>query len=247
MVKTKKCENCKTLNEENSKFCSKCGKSLNTKKSTELESNLGNKIICPFCRAENDKNVVFCGNCGENLSTPQSIKNSTPLKLAIVGEFLIIISVILSILSMSQLFHPISLLFVIIAPILAFFGAKLVVDGKDGAGIILTIVAGILATLFAPILPMLGAIVGVFGGKYSEKNSKNGGIMLIVASVLSLLSIFNYLYIISYYMMYRLRFFYVNSLSLFTMQFATLILFIGFILLLIAGILALKNNNKTIS
>jgi hypothetical protein len=164
------------------------------------------------------------------------------LKLVIVGGFLVIISVIFFILSLSRFFDPISLLFVIIAPILAFFGGKLVVDGKEGAGIILTIVSGILGTLFAPILPMLGVIVGVFGGKYSEKNSKNGGIVLIVASVLSFLSIIYYLYIYSY-MMYRLPFFYANSLSS-SMIFVTLILFIGFILLLVAGILALKNNNK---
>ncbi|MCL2156552.1 MAG: zinc ribbon domain-containing protein [Methanobrevibacter sp.] len=243
MVKIK-CENCETLNDENSKFCEKCGNLLNPKEISKTTNNTNNIINCPFCGQQIQMNSKKCIYCGEKLSTPVGIKNSAPLKLAIVGGFLVIISVIFYILSLSQFFNPISLLFVIIAPILAFFGAKLVVDGKDGAGIILTIVAGILGTIFAPILPMLGAIVGVFGGKYSEKNSKNGGIVLIVASILSFLSLIDYLIIISYYMMYRLSFFYAHSPSLFTMQLATLILFVGFIILLVAGILALKNNNK---
>ena len=61
MAKNKKCENCETLNEQDSKFCEKCGNSLNS----EPRYDMVNKVNCPFCGKKMPITAGKCNHCGE--------------------------------------------------------------------------------------------------------------------------------------------------------------------------------------
>ena len=49
------CENCHYENEKDAKYCSHCGKPLET------------KVICPSCGKENQKESTYCSKCGKRL------------------------------------------------------------------------------------------------------------------------------------------------------------------------------------
>ncbi|MCL2116524.1 MAG: zinc ribbon domain-containing protein [Methanobrevibacter sp.] len=65
MVELKECGNCGTLNEQDSKFCEKCGNALNLEKTLEPKPNRINQIDCPFCGQKIPMNAGKCDHCGE--------------------------------------------------------------------------------------------------------------------------------------------------------------------------------------
>ncbi len=66
MIKMK-CLNCNQENNDNSKFCIKCG--------TALLQN-GQNVICPKCNASNPINAIFCMNCASKINSPNSFSFS---------------------------------------------------------------------------------------------------------------------------------------------------------------------------
>ena len=86
MAKTKKCENCGTLNELGSAYCEKCGTSLyqNTKQTTK---NTINKINCPFCGQKIPMNSEQCNYCGEWID-PSAAPNTEMIILGYVSIFI---------------------------------------------------------------------------------------------------------------------------------------------------------------
>ncbi|KZX16722.1 double zinc ribbon [Methanobrevibacter cuticularis] len=65
MAKTKKCMDCGTFNEQDSKFCEKCGNSLNQNDTTKPQESTVNMIDCPFCGQKIPMNSEKCSHCGE--------------------------------------------------------------------------------------------------------------------------------------------------------------------------------------
>ncbi|MTK63293.1 MAG: hypothetical protein F8N15_01850 [Methanobacterium sp.] len=68
--KYKTCPHCRFKNPENSIFCVKCGK--------KLETNIN--IKCNQCNTINPKTAKFCIKCGNNLTTNESTKNEDQIK-----------------------------------------------------------------------------------------------------------------------------------------------------------------------
>lgn len=66
----KTCPHCRFKNPENSIFCVKCGK--------KLETNIN--IKCNQCNTINPKTAKFCIKCGNNLTTNESTKNEDQIK-----------------------------------------------------------------------------------------------------------------------------------------------------------------------
>lgn len=62
-----KCTRCNTENNNESKYCTKCGNKLENDEICRM-------TFCPTCGSENDKTARFCSNCGYNLK----IMNNTP-------------------------------------------------------------------------------------------------------------------------------------------------------------------------
>ncbi|CEG27403.1 RDD family protein [Bacillus sp. B-jedd] len=62
------CPNCHTLNEEDARFCSKCGEYLE-KKDPE---------VCPDCGATRKSGEAFCTSCGFKFSEPSTEQISSP-------------------------------------------------------------------------------------------------------------------------------------------------------------------------
>jgi membrane protease subunit (stomatin/prohibitin family) len=56
------CPECHTNNPAGVKFCSNCGKDLQTRVKT---------MVCPYCSSEIPESIKFCGNCGRNLEPPK--------------------------------------------------------------------------------------------------------------------------------------------------------------------------------
>lgn len=93
MAKIKKCSNCGVFNEQDSKFCEKCGNKLYMEKEIKNKSSIVNKINCPFCGSEIPASVKKCSNCGEWIKTHDR-GNNFPI---ILGYASILIAFILSI------------------------------------------------------------------------------------------------------------------------------------------------------
>jgi hypothetical protein len=57
------CSNCGQENQEEARFCVKCGKSI--------DGSGNGKIYCPSCGKENTQGVFFCAHCGASVGAPQ--------------------------------------------------------------------------------------------------------------------------------------------------------------------------------
>ena len=85
MTKTKKCENCGTLNELGSAYCEKCGNSLYGIKKNENKPDTVNQVNCPYCGLKIPTNVSKCGHCGEWIDRS---KSNTPIIIGYIVTFL---------------------------------------------------------------------------------------------------------------------------------------------------------------
>ena len=57
------CSNCGQENQEEARFCVKCGKSIS--------GSGGGKVCCPSCGKENLQGAFFCAFCGAAIGAPQ--------------------------------------------------------------------------------------------------------------------------------------------------------------------------------
>lgn len=81
--KRKKCPQCETENNYESKFCVGCGKSFKENevhiKPKEIKSNANTKT-CPACKSEIPGDAKFCVICGETLQNTGKMKTETAEK-----------------------------------------------------------------------------------------------------------------------------------------------------------------------
>ncbi|MGL6298341.1 MAG: double zinc ribbon domain-containing protein [Methanobacteriaceae archaeon] len=75
------CEKCGTVNNNDSKFCEKCGKALD---SINHKSNTINNVDCPFCSQKIPMNSKKCNYCGKRLDGNRGIGIPTIILIVIL-------------------------------------------------------------------------------------------------------------------------------------------------------------------
>lgn len=70
------CESCGCENDDQFKYCRKCGTPLEEDSTEEDDSDEPDQINCPSCGMEQPSNFKFCGACGERI--PDSASSEQP-------------------------------------------------------------------------------------------------------------------------------------------------------------------------
>jgi len=79
-----KCESCGAINNEDSKFCEKCGEPLNQNDTTtKPQEQKGSMVKCPFCGEKVSIDTEQCSYCGNWLNSSTTPKNY--ILIAILG------------------------------------------------------------------------------------------------------------------------------------------------------------------
>ena len=240
--KSEEISNDNNVDENNEKFCPYCGSKIPSnvlkcrycgewidKSKNQSISNKANSIFDEFNNEVSSiisDDLVSNNNETNNKDNSNDFKKYSKMKLGFLGGLLGIIAAIF------YTVNPLTLLITIISSIFIFFGAEMIIKDKKMVGMLLTIIAGILSIWF---LPVLGALMGIFGGRYGEKNSKKGEIILVIASLLSLISFFFYLIDGIIWINYA----YSGGMNIFIVL---ILSFISFMLLLIPGSKSLKDR-----
>jgi len=103
MTENKKCENCGTLNEEDSEFCGNCGNPLNFEKLITPEHNMTNRDFCPFCGQKISMNTEKCEYCGKWVDSSKKDSHNVIIFLGYVFSLLFaIIGLIIAIYLLSR-------------------------------------------------------------------------------------------------------------------------------------------------